>query len=67
MALLTAQNERALRELSVLPETRGLIGRLLSPTTALVRRADLPRLRKVLRELGFLPFEGGEGDQGERG
>jgi hypothetical protein len=67
VALLTAQNERTLRELSVLPETRALIGRILSPTTALVRRADLPPLRKALRDLGFLPFEEDVGDQGERG
>ncbi len=67
MALLTAQSERVLKELSVLPETRALIGRILSPTTALVRWADLPRLRKALRDLGFLPFDPGEGDQGERG
>ena len=58
MALLTARSDHVLKELSVLPETRGLIGRILSPTTALVRRADLPRLRKTLRELGFLPPDG---------
>ncbi|MEJ2212198.1 MAG: helicase-associated domain-containing protein, partial [Anaerolineae bacterium] len=57
MALLTARSERALKELSVLPETRPLIGRILSPTTALVRQAHLPRLRKALRDLGFLPPE----------
>jgi hypothetical protein len=62
VALLTAQHEHALRELSVLPETRALIDRILSPTTALVRRANLPRLRKALRDLGFLPFDEGEGD-----
>lgn len=55
MALLTARSERALKEISVLPETRPFIGRILSPTTALVRKSDLPRLRKILRELGFLP------------
>ncbi len=67
VALLTVQNAGALRELSALPETRALIDRILSPTTALVRRADLPRLRKALRDLGFLPFEEGEGDPGEHG
>jgi hypothetical protein len=60
MALLTTRNERVLKELSVLPETRTLIDRVLSPTTALVQRANLPRLRKALRDLGFLPF--GEGN-----
>jgi hypothetical protein len=63
MALLTVRSERVLKELSVLPETRPLIGRILSPTTALIRKAHLPRLRKVLRELGFLPFDQHEPDQ----
>ncbi len=67
VALLTVRNARTLRELSVLPETRALIDRVLSPTTALVRRADLPPLRKALRDLGFLPFDEGEGDRGEHG
>jgi hypothetical protein len=57
MALLTAKNERVLKELSVLPETRSLISRVLSPTSALVRKQHLPRLRKELRALGFLPPE----------
>jgi hypothetical protein len=55
VALLKTRNERALKELSVLPETRDLIARMLSPTTALVRRRDLPRLRTALRKLGYLP------------
>jgi hypothetical protein len=55
VALLKVESERVLKELSVLPETRGLIGRTLSPTSALVRRRDLPRLRKELRALGYLP------------
>lgn len=59
VALLTARSERALKELSVLPETRALIARVLSPTTALVRQADLPRLRKALHDLGFLPPDEG--------
>ena len=67
VALLTVRNAGALRELSALPETRALIDRILSPTTALVRRTDLPRLRKALRDLGFLPFEQGEDDRGEYG
>jgi hypothetical protein len=54
VALLRTKNERALKELSVLPETRALIAKVLSPTTALVRREDLARLRKALRELGYL-------------
>jgi hypothetical protein len=60
VALLRVKNEQVLRELSVLPETRSLIGRVLSPTLALVRKADLPRLRKELRALGFLPPEGSD-------
>jgi hypothetical protein len=64
VALLTTKNERALKELSVLPETRALIDRILSPTTALVHQSNLPRLRKALRDLGFLPF--GEGDETNR-
>lgn len=54
VALLTVTNERVMRELSVLPETRSLIGQVLSPTRALVRKRDLPRLRKALRDLGYL-------------
>ena len=55
VVLLTTRSEHALRELESLPETRGLIERRLSPTSALVRREDLPRLEKSLRRLGFLP------------
>jgi hypothetical protein len=65
VALLTVQHERVLKELSVLPETRALIDRILSSTTALVLRANLPRLRKALRDLGFLPPD--EGGRVERG
>ena len=54
VALLNVKNERVLRELSVLPSTQPLIGQVLSPTTALVPRRNLPRLRKALAELGFL-------------
>ncbi len=54
VVLLTTKSERALQELLVLPETRHLIGRRLSPTSALVRKEDLPRLERVLRRLGFL-------------
>lgn len=67
VVVLRAKSERALKELSVLPETRGLIGQLLTPTTALVRKQDLPRLRKALAELGFLPPPEGGGDAIERG
>jgi hypothetical protein len=65
-AVLTVKNERVLRELAVLPETRSLIGRALSATSALVRRKDLPGLRKALRDLGYLPAED-EGNLPERG
>jgi hypothetical protein len=54
VALLRTKSERALKELSVLPETRALIAKVLSPTMALVRKEDLTRLRKALRELGYL-------------
>ena len=54
MVLLTTKSERVLKELSVLPETRQLLAWVLTPTSALVRQRDLPRLQKVLRELGFL-------------
>lgn len=57
MALLTVKSERVLRELVALPETRPLIGRVLSPTSALVRRQDLAPLQKALRTLGYLPAE----------
>ena len=54
VALLRVKNERVLRELSVLPETRHLISKILSPTSALIRKKDLDRLRKELKELGYL-------------
>jgi hypothetical protein len=58
MALLRVRSERILKELSVLPETRELIGQVLSPTSALIPKRNLPRLQKALRTLGFLPLEG---------
>jgi hypothetical protein len=58
VALLQVKSERVLKELSVLPETRTLILKTLSPTSALVRKEHLARLRKVLRTLGYLPPEG---------
>jgi hypothetical protein len=67
ITLLRVKNERAMRELSVLPETRDLIAKALSPTAALVRPKDLPRLRKALRTLGYLPPEEGGGEPKERG
>ena len=54
VALLRVENERVLKELSVLPETRHLIAKVLSPTSALIRKVDLDRLRKELRGLGYL-------------
>jgi hypothetical protein len=54
VALLRVESERTMRELAVLPETRSLIGRQISPTTALVRKEHLARLRKALRDLGYL-------------
>ncbi len=65
VALLRVKNERVLRDLSVLPETRQLIAKVLSPTSALVRKRDLARLRKELRELGYLlPDEGNNDREG---
>jgi hypothetical protein len=57
VVLLRVEGERVLKELLVLPETRNLIARVLSPTTALVRKRDLSRLQKELRALGYLPPE----------
>ncbi len=57
VVLLQVKSERTLKDLSVLPETRHLIARILSPTSALVRQRDLPRLKKELRSLGYLPPE----------
>ncbi len=54
VALLQVKSERMLKELSVLPETRHLLTKILSPTSALVHKRDLARLRKELRELGYL-------------
>jgi hypothetical protein len=57
LALVTVKEERVLKELSVLPETRTLIARVLSPTKALVHKRHLPRFKKELRALGYLPPE----------
>ena len=54
VALLRVKNEQVLKELSVLPGTRHLIAKILSPTSALIRKRDLDRLRKELRDLGYL-------------
>jgi hypothetical protein len=62
VALLRVKNERVLKELSVLPETRSLIAKVLTPTSALVRKQDLARLRKELRALGYLPPKETTGD-----
>lgn len=69
VTLLRVRDERALKELSVLPETRSLLDTVLSPTLALVRKRDLPRLQRELRALGYLPPISVEsrGDQAKRG
>ena len=65
VALLRVKSERVLKELSVLPETRHLLAKILSPTSALVRKRDLARLRKELRGLGYLlPEEPGSESAG---
>jgi hypothetical protein len=66
VVLLTVKSERALKELSLLPETRSLLGRTISPTSVLIRKKDLPRLRAALQTLGFLRDEEG-GKSQERG
>jgi hypothetical protein len=53
--LLTVKNERVLRELFALPQVRPLIGQVLSPTTAQILSKNLPRLRRELAALGYLP------------
>jgi hypothetical protein len=65
VVILRTRSERALKELSVLPETRAYVTRRLSPVTALVGKEDLPALRRALQELGFLPTgeEPGDPDQ----
>jgi hypothetical protein len=60
--LLRVRNERVMKELSVLPETRSLIGSQISPTTALVRPQDLGRLRTALLSLGYLLPADSEGN-----
>jgi hypothetical protein len=57
VTLLRARDERALRELMALPGTRNLIQQTLSPTLAVVRRRDRPRVERALRELGYLSEE----------
>lgn len=53
VALLQVKNERVLQELRTLPRTRELIGQVLSPTAALVRKKNLPRLQAELKKLGY--------------
>jgi hypothetical protein len=57
VTVLRVKNEQVLKELSLLPETRSLIGEVLSPTSILVRKQDLARLRKELQALGYLHLE----------
>ena len=66
VAILRVENERVLKELSVLPETRSLLGEILSPTSVLVRKQNLAQLRKALRALGYLPAKATD-DLAERG
>lgn len=66
IALLRLKSERAMKEISVLPETRSLIGQMLSPTSALIHKQDIPRLRKALRALGYLAEPAG-GEPPEHG
>jgi hypothetical protein len=67
IALLRVKSERVLKELSVLPETRQLLAKVLSPTSALVHKRDLARLRKELRELGYLLPEEPDSDPARSG
>lgn len=54
MVMVRVTGERVLKELQMLPETRALIEQIVTPTTALVRREHLPRLRRELQALGYL-------------
>jgi len=54
MVLVRVTGERVLKELQMLPETRALLEQIVTPTTALVRAKDLPRLRSELQALGYL-------------
>ena len=54
VAVLRVRSEQVLKELSVLPETRGLLSQVLTPSTALVHKRNLPQLRRALRALGYL-------------
>ncbi len=69
VGLLQVKEERVLKELAILPETRPFIGKRLSPTAALVKKEDFSRLRQALRDLGFLPppADGVPGDLTECG
>jgi hypothetical protein len=67
VALLRVKSERALKELSVLPETRHLIARILTPTSALIHKRDLGRLRRELQGLGYLLPEEPDSDPAGRG
>lgn len=52
--VLRVRDPELLQELATLPETRPFIQEIVSPTVALVRRQDLPRLQHELRALGYL-------------
>ncbi|HNS50960.1 MAG TPA: helicase-associated domain-containing protein [Anaerolineae bacterium] len=54
VVLVRVTGERVMKELQMLPETRSLIEQVITPTTALVRREHLPRLRRELQALGYL-------------
>ncbi len=60
MVLVRVTGERVMKELQMLPETRALLEQVLTPTTALVRGKDLPRLRRELQALGYLRPPGEE-------
>lgn len=60
MVLVRVESERVLKELQMLPETRALIEQVVTPTTALVRREHLTRLRRELQSLGYLRPAGDE-------
>jgi hypothetical protein len=67
VVLLRVKSERVLKELSVLPETRSLIAKILTPTSALIRKRDRARLQKELRELGYLLPDESASDPAGRG
>jgi hypothetical protein len=54
-AILHTRDQRLLRELQALPDVKGYILEVLSPTVALVKTEALEELEKKLQALGYAP------------